>query len=67
MTIELEDFLYELKNYTEQTHIFKDAYERLTPTEREKVSAIAPFDGPMPDEAHQKAVEWLRQMQKNTE
>ncbi|HLR80157.1 MAG TPA: hypothetical protein VK119_06210 [Bacillota bacterium] len=63
MTIEMEDFLYELKNYAQQTHIFKDAFERLTPEEQDKVSALDPYDQPMPPQQHRQTFGWLEQMQ----
>ncbi|GAB4072249.1 hypothetical protein GCM10028778_02040 [Barrientosiimonas marina] len=62
MTIEMEDFLYELKSHAEHTHTFKDAFERLSPEEQEKVAALAPSGKAMPAQEHQVIIDWLKQM-----
>ncbi|WP_010530377.1 hypothetical protein [Lentibacillus jeotgali] len=63
MAIEMEDFLYELKNHVEQTHTFKDAFERLTPEEQNKVAELAPSGWLMPPKEQQTIIDWLEQMQ----
>ncbi|SFB35359.1 hypothetical protein SAMN04488072_11837 [Lentibacillus halodurans] len=64
MTIEMENFLYELKKQAGQTHVLKDTYESLTPDEQDKVSNLAPSSQPMPPEQHKTIFEWYEQMQK---
>lgn len=64
MTLEMENFLYELKKQAEQTHILKDAYETLSPTEQETITSIAPSSQPMPFEQYKSIFEWYEQMHK---
>ncbi|QKY68897.1 hypothetical protein [Lentibacillus sp. CBA3610] len=63
MTIEMENFLYELNKYAGQVHTLKDAYEALSPDEQEKAASLAPSNYPMPFEQYKAIFEWLEQMQ----
>ncbi|ALX47319.1 hypothetical protein [Lentibacillus amyloliquefaciens] len=63
MTVEMENFLYELKKQAMQTHTLKDAYESLTPGEQEKISSLAPSTQAMPTEQAKVLFEWYEKMQ----
>ncbi|SFD83987.1 hypothetical protein SAMN05216238_104335 [Lentibacillus persicus] len=63
MTIEMENFLYELKKQAMQTHTLKDAYETLTPDEQQRISSLAPAGQSMPTEQARTTFEWYNNMQ----
>lgn len=64
MRSEVKDFLYELGKYADQTHILKDAYERLTDSEKALVMENSPNDQRSPIAQDKLAFEWLSTMQK---
>ncbi|QTM99256.1 hypothetical protein ERJ70_08040 [Sediminibacillus dalangtanensis] len=61
--LELQDFLYELNKYMDQSSILKDAYNRLSDTEKQLVLSQSPTQTP-PDELAENATKWLSAMQK---
>ncbi|WP_164669201.1 hypothetical protein [Virgibacillus doumboii] len=63
MSMESEDFLYELQKHFKQTHILKDAYERLSPSEKEMVKKQLPPNQPLPLDHYQQVYEWYKNMQ----
>jgi hypothetical protein len=59
---ELNDFLYELKNYAGQTHALKDKYEKLSEAEKKIVMDAAPDSLKSPDQYFQPVFKWLETM-----
>ncbi|WP_067730074.1 hypothetical protein [Oceanobacillus damuensis] len=55
----LQDFVYELHRYAEQTHVLKDKFEKLTETEKKLVMDAAPPDLRTPEEYFQPVYDWL--------
>jgi len=39
---ELQDFIYELYRYADQTHVLKDKYKKLSKAEKEMIRNAAP-------------------------
>lgn len=64
MRTELRDFLYELGNYADKTHILKDHYEKLTDEEKTLIMDLAPTDQLSPETQDKLAFEWLSAVQK---
>ena len=62
---ELQDFIYELHRYADQTHILKDAYERLNDEAKQKLMALAPDSLRTPSEYFNPVYEWLEAVNKN--
>ncbi|WP_053219835.1 hypothetical protein [Virgibacillus senegalensis] len=60
--LELQDFLYELNKYMDQTSILKDAYNRLSDSEKQFVLSQSPNQTP-PDVLAEDATKWLSAMQ----
>ncbi|MBR3120025.1 hypothetical protein [Oceanobacillus profundus] len=56
---ELQNFVYELQRYADQTHTLKDAFEKLSETEKELVMNVAPPRLKAPNEYFQPVYEWL--------
>ncbi|MGY0692216.1 hypothetical protein ACW2QC_05400 [Virgibacillus sp. FSP13] len=63
MTTELKDFLYELKNYADQTHILKDKYEKLPDNEQKLVMQHTPDAHLSPLTQDKLVFRWLGSMQ----
>ncbi|MFS0752005.1 hypothetical protein [Oceanobacillus sp. 1P07AA] len=57
--MELQDFIYELHKYAEQTHVLKDKFEKLSETEKQLVMNAAPDSLKTPNEYFHPVYEWL--------
>ncbi|SDJ75805.1 hypothetical protein [Sediminibacillus albus] len=60
---QLQDFLYELNKYMDQTSVLKDSYNRLTDSEKNLVLSQSPTNQ-SPDKLSEDATKWLSAMQK---
>lgn len=67
MRSELKNFLYELGNYANHTHILKDAYEKLSDSEKALVAENSPNDQVSPIAQDKLAFEWLSTIQTGIE
>ncbi|WP_371068437.1 hypothetical protein [Sediminibacillus sp. JSM 1682029] len=61
--LELQDFLYELNKYMDQSSTLKDAFNRLTETEKQLVLSQSPTHT-SPVELAENAIKWHTAMQK---
>ncbi|WP_010649602.1 hypothetical protein [Oceanobacillus massiliensis] len=62
--MKLQDFVYELHRYAEQTHVLKDKYEKLSENEKILVMDAAPPSLKTPQEYFQPVYEWLESVNK---
>lgn len=61
---ELQDFIYELQRYADQTHVLKDKFEKLSEAEKEMVMNAAPPSLYSPQEYFQPVYQWLEAVHK---
>lgn len=61
--IELQDFVYELHRYADQTHVLKDKFEKLPEAEKAMVLKHAPANQPTPEEHYKLVFNWLEKIQ----
>ncbi|WP_077622186.1 hypothetical protein [Sediminibacillus massiliensis] len=59
---ELQDFLYELNRYMNQTSVLQDSYKRLSENEKQLVLAQSP-NGSSPDALYNQSISWLNSLQ----
>lgn len=64
--IELQDFVYELQRYADQTHVLKDKFEKLPETQKKMVLENAPANQPTPEEHYRLVFSWLEKVQAET-
>lgn len=62
MRIEVKNFLYEFGNYAKQMHNLKDAYEKLSDSEKALVMEHSPNDQLSPIAMDKLTFEWLSTM-----
>ncbi|MFC4024263.1 hypothetical protein ACFOUV_10705 [Oceanobacillus longus] len=55
----LQDFIYELHRYAEQTHVLKDKFEKLSETEKALIMDAAPPGLKTPEEYFEPVYQWL--------
>ncbi|WP_430786262.1 hypothetical protein VBD025_13335 [Virgibacillus flavescens] len=61
--IELQDFVYELQRYADQTHVLKDKFEKLPEKQKKMVLDHAPNNQPNPEEHYKLVFNWLEKVQ----
>lgn len=61
--IELDDFVYELERYADQTHNLKDKFEKLPEEQKAVVLKYAPENQPTPEEHYKLVFNWLEKVQ----
>ncbi|WP_249869934.1 hypothetical protein [Oceanobacillus saliphilus] len=62
--MKLQDFVYELHRYADQTHVLKDKFEKLSDTEKKLVMDAAPPGLSTPEEYFQPVYQWLETVNK---
>jgi len=60
---DIQDFIYELNQYTTQAHALRDSYNKLSESEKKLIMDLAPKTIDSPNVKFEQTVEWLRFLQ----
>lgn len=58
ITIEMQNFVYELKKYAIRTEVLRDTFEQLSHEEKRTITRLVPPGQPLPPELHKLAFTW---------